>query len=136
MTTNDVKMKFVELRAKGNSFDKIANMLKKSKQTLINWESEFKEEISNLKSIELDTLYEQFYVTKEARIKKLGGILEKIEKELDKRDLTQIPTETLFNLFLKYQSKLSDEFIEPDFKSEDEVKKIKNRRVMDNFSTY
>ena len=74
MTTNDVKMKFVELRAKGNSFDKIANMLKKSKQTLINWESEFKEEISNLKSIELDTLYEQFYVTKEARIKKLGGI--------------------------------------------------------------
>ena len=43
------KDKFIELRAEGNYFDKIAELLDVSKPTLIKQQREFESEISNLK---------------------------------------------------------------------------------------
>ncbi len=48
--------RFIELRAKGLSFDKIAKDLGKAKQTLIDWSKDYQEEIANLKALELETL--------------------------------------------------------------------------------
>ena len=48
----ETKEKFIELRAKGWSFDKIAKELGKAKQTLINWSKELEDEIDNLKALE------------------------------------------------------------------------------------
>ena len=45
MTNNEEREKFIELRAEGLNFDKIAKELKRSKQTLINWNKELGGEI-------------------------------------------------------------------------------------------
>lgn len=103
------KNKFIELRAKGLSFDKIAQELNISKQTLITWSKELKIEIANLKSIELEVLQEKFYISKTKRIELFGSQLETLKNELGKRDLSQVGTEKLFELSLKYGAFLKEE---------------------------
>lgn len=117
----EVKEKFIELRAKGWSFDKIAKELHKRKATLIDWSKELESEIANRKAIELEVLYEKHYLLKEQRIEKLGNLLNKIINEIDNRNLKDIPTNKLFDLFLKYNKEIKEEMIEPVYKSTMEI---------------
>jgi len=117
----ETKEQFIELRAKGHSYDSIAKKLGKAKQTLIDWGKELQEEIANLRALELDSLYEKYYLYKEARLKAYGELLGKMREELVKRDLTQVPTDKLLDLYLKYESQVREEIIEPIFKSQEEV---------------
>jgi orotate phosphoribosyltransferase-like protein len=102
MKDTETKERFIELRARGLSYDAIAKELALSKQTLINWSKELKIEIANLKSICLDTIFTQYYVYKDSRVKLLGETLEKLRIELEKRDISNIPTDKLLSLFIKY----------------------------------
>jgi len=122
METLETKQRFIELRAKGWSFDKIAKELGKAKQTLIDWSKELEEEIANCKALELEALYEKYYLLKEAKIKKYGAILSKITNELENRDFNNVPTGRLLELYLLYFERLSQEVIEPNFKSSQEIK--------------
>jgi hypothetical protein len=128
METIDIKEKFIELRAKGYSFDRIAKELNKSKQTLLEWNSELKEEIANCKAMELEALQEKFYLMKAQRITVFGEMLQKIKTELDKRDLKDLETDKLLDLFSKYHSLLSAEIIEPVFKTAEEIQSEKSER--------
>lgn len=112
----ETKERFIELRAKGLSFDKIAQELKVSKQTLINWSKELSLEISNLRAVELETLQEKYYALKEKRIELFGEKLKVIKEELDKRDLKDVPTDKLFDLLMKYATSLKQEEVETIFK--------------------
>ena len=69
------KHRFVELRAKGHSYARIAKELGVSKGTLVNWNAELKTEIAQARSIELEALQEEFYLLKEGRIRLLGDSL-------------------------------------------------------------
>lgn len=122
METIEVKEKFIELRAKGYSFDKIASKLKKSKQTLIDWSNEYKEEIANSKAVELEALQEKFFLLKEHRLKAFGEVLQKIRKEIDGRDLKDVSTDKLLDLFTKYYSLLKEEIVEPVFKTSGDIR--------------
>lgn len=117
----EVKEKFIELRAKGWTFDKIAKELHKRKATLIDWSKELESEIANRKAIELELLYEKHYLLKEQRIEKLGNLLNKIINEIENRNLKDIPTNKLFDLFLKYNKEIKEEMIEPVYKSTMEI---------------
>jgi transcriptional regulator len=118
----ETKERFIELRAKGWSFDKIAKELGKAKQTLIDWSKELQDEIANRKALELEVLYETYYLLKEAKIKKYGAILSKITNELESRDFNNVPTGRLLELYLLYFERLSQEVIDPNFKSSQEIK--------------
>jgi transcriptional regulator len=124
------KQRFIELRAKGWSFDKIAKELGKAKQTLIDWSKELQEEIANCKALELEALYESYFLLKEAKIKKYGSILSKITNELESRDFNKVPTGRLLELYLLYFERLSQEVIEPTFKSSQEIKEDKQDREL------
>jgi len=115
------KERFIELRAQGWSFDKIAKELGKAKQTLIDWSKELEDEIANRKALELETLYEKHYLLKEHRIETFGGLLKKLKDEVAKRDLSDLPTDKLLELFLKYNTQIKDEVVEPSFKSSQEL---------------
>lgn len=115
------KEKFIELRAKGWTFDKIAKELHKRKATLIDWSKELESEIANRKAIELEALYEKHYLLKEQRIEKLGNLLNKIINEIENRNLKDIPTGKLFDLLLKYNKEIKEEMIEPVYKSTMEI---------------
>jgi DNA-binding XRE family transcriptional regulator len=132
MKPQNTKERFIELRAKGLSFDKIAKDLKLSKQTLIDWSKELQSEIANLKALELDTLYEEYYLLKENRLQTFGTMLNKIKKEVESRDLSEVPTDKLLDLFLKYNSQLKEELIEPTFKSSQEIaEELQDRELLE-----
>ena len=110
MELNETKAQFIQLRAEGYSYDKIADKLSISKSTCTAWERQFKEEIETMKHEQLKELYEMYFMTKEARIKKLGGTLSQIEDALDDADLTEIPPEKLLDYKLKYIDALKEEY--------------------------
>lgn len=127
---NDLKERFILLRAKGYSFEKLAKELGKSKQTLINWSKEFEEEIANFKSTELESLNEQFFLAKQSKIQTFGEVLCKIKTEMDTRDFSDVSTDKLMDLFLKYYSLLESERVEPRFRSSSEIEEAKRNKVI------
>ena len=132
----ETKERFIELRAKGWSFDKIAKELGKAKQTLIDWSKELQDEIANRKALELETLYETYYLQRESRLQTFGAILTKIKEEVMSRDLSDVPTDKLLDLFLKYNSQVTEEIIEPVFKSSQEIKdERQDREILDGLTT-
>ena len=130
METIETKRRFIELRAKGYSFDKIAKELGKAKQTLLDWSRDLDQEIAQAKALELDSLYESYGLYKEARLKTLGEILSKLKKEVDNRDLTDLPTDRLLDLFFKYEGVVKESLVEPVFKSSREIEEEKEDRLL------
>ncbi len=118
MKDKETKEKFVELRAKGLSFDRIAQELHVTKQTLINWAKELETEIGNMRRIELETLQKKYYMLKRQRIELFGEKLKTIKDELDKRDLSDLPTDKLFDLFMKCFHQLQEESVDTVFYGE------------------
>ncbi|WP_176345218.1 hypothetical protein [Priestia aryabhattai] len=120
---HDIKIieRFMGLRAKGESFRRIAKKLKVGKQTLINWEKEYREEIANRKAAELEALQEKYYLTVERRIKFYGEKILMLENELAKRDLENVGTKDIFDLLLKYQAELKELAVSPVFLTEGEI---------------
>ena len=121
MKNQETKEKFVELRAKGLSFDRIAAELETSKQTLINWAKELENEIGNLKKVELEALQEKYFMLKSQRIELFGEKLKTIKDELDKRNLSDIPTDKLFDLFMKCFHQLNEEAVDTVFYGREEL---------------
>lgn len=133
----ETKQRFIELRAKGYSFDKIAKELGKAKQTLLDWSKELDLEIAQAKAMELETLYESYSLYKEARLKTLGEILSKLKKEVDQRDLSDLPTDKLLDLFLKYEGVVKETLVEPVFKSSTEIAEEKeDRELLEELSSF
>lgn len=126
----DTKQRFIELRAKGYSFDKIAKELGKAKQTLLDWSKDLDLEIAQAKALELEALYEAHSLYKEARLKSLGVILGKLKAEVDKRDFSDIPTDKLLDLFLKYEGVVKESLVEPVFQSSREIAEEKEDRAL------
>jgi transposase-like protein len=108
----ETKHRFIELRAKGYSYDKIALELNKAKQTLIDWSKELKEEIEIRKATELELIYESYFLLKKSRLQSLGDILLRIETEIGQRNLSTIPTDKLLDIYLKYSNQIKAE-LEP-----------------------
>lgn len=133
----DTKERFIELRAKGWSFDKIAKELGKAKQTLIDWSKELQDEIANRKALELEALYESYYLLKENRLQTFGAMLSKIKKEVESRNFSDVPTEKLLELLLKYSSLVKEEIIEPIFKSSEEMREERqDRKLLQELTTF
>ncbi len=130
MESSNTKERFIELRAQGYSFDRIAKDLGKAKQTLIDWSKELQEEIANRKALELEIIYEKFFLLKEARLQTLGEMIAKIKVEVEKRNLSEVPTEKLLELLLKYNSQVNEETVEPLFKSSGEITEERTEREL------
>ncbi len=107
--SQDLRQRFVELRAEGKPYSEISEELNVSKPTLIEWSRDLEDEILNLKAIYLDELYKKYYVAKQIRIELFGKRLETILNELDQRDLKEVTTDRLLEFVLKYISKLREE---------------------------
>ena len=136
MEAIETKERFIELRAKGWSFDKIAKEIGKAKQTLIDWSKELQDEIANRKALELEALYETYYLQRESRLQTFGAMLTKIKEEVMSRDLSDVPTDKLLDLFLKYNNQIREEIVEPIYKSSQELTEEKeDRKLLDDLTT-
>lgn len=114
MEAQEKKNAFVQLRAERRSYRHIAGVLGISKTTCCNWEKELREAVDELKLEQLNELYTAYAMTKEARIKKLGNALERIDTALAGADLESMPPEKLLDYKLKYTAALKDEYAGAD----------------------
>ncbi|MHC4912274.1 MAG: transposase [Planctomycetota bacterium] len=105
------KPRFLELRAKGYSYARIAKELRVSKGTLVNWNTALEAEIAQARSVELEALQEEFFLLKEGRIRFLGEQLKVIQAEIGKRDLSKVKTEKLMEFQLRYFGELKGEYV-------------------------
>jgi hypothetical protein len=106
----EIKTEFIRLRAEGQSYSRIAETLHISKSTCTAWERELKERISELKQEQLNELYNAYFMTREARIRRIGDTLNGINDALDGVDLTELPPEKLLDFKLKYTEALKEEY--------------------------
>jgi len=123
----ELKNRFIEMRAKGLSIRSIAKKLRLSPQTLSNWQAEFEGQIAGLKAIELESLYEQYHLLKDHRVRILGKQMQNIQEELKSRDLSDVSTDKLMDILLKYMDEAGKECIEPNFLSEEDIKGFRDK---------
>lgn len=97
----EIQSQFVELRAKGNSYDKIAKSLGASKSTLLSWSKDLSLEINNERNVAMDAIYEKHKLAKQHQMEMLGIQLGKVREELEKRDLSEVSTDKLVAIQLK-----------------------------------
>lgn len=128
MATIETKERFIELRAKGWSFDRIAKDIGKAKQTLIDWSKELQGEIANSKAIETEIILEKYHLLKQHRVKTFASILTKLQKEVESRDLSEVETHKLLELYLKYNIQMKAELTEPTYKSSEEIEEEKQEK--------
>jgi transposase len=98
MKDQETQQKFVDLRARGRSFARIAEELQVSKRTLIEWSRKFQFEIRNQRAIELEALRERYLATREEQARQLGERLREVEAELATRKVSELSTPRLFAL--------------------------------------
>ena len=118
MKDQETKERFVELRAEGLSYQKIARELNVGKQPLINWSKQLSHDIENLRAISLEALQERYCVVARRRIELLGDKIQALHDELQYRNLEDIPTSKLFELLLKYAKSLKEEEMATRFSAE------------------
>jgi len=129
MKDTDKQKKFIELRGKNWSFNRISQEIGVSKSTLIKWDKEFTYEIANINQMELEALYEEYKMTKEQRLEYLGKLQKKLIKELNSRNLTDVKTDKLLDMLLKTNDKLEnlDTIFTTYLKTEDEIETQKQK---------
>jgi hypothetical protein len=90
--------RFIELRAQGWNFARIAAELQVSKPTLIDWSRKHQFQINKLKAIEREALAEKWLASVTDRVNGLGEQLRHVETELAQRNMGDLTTLQLHTL--------------------------------------
>jgi hypothetical protein len=88
---------------------------------LAKWEREHLEELKNLKAVERDAMREKYLLTNHAQLELFGTQFTRLKKELEGRDLSDIPTPKLFELVLKYSTRLTEDFPMESIHTEEQI---------------
>ncbi len=121
MKDTKTKEDFITARAEGKSYSTIAKELGISKGTCTSWAKELKDEINELQQERLEDLYDAYQMTREARIQKLGGTINAIDKTIEEKGLEEVPVDKLLSLKLKYEQELQKEYTEAQLDSTDDT---------------
>lgn len=131
MHTPELRQKFIECRAQGWSFARIASELGVARSTLIEWSRKLRFEIQNQSAIELDDLRNRLLGPRQQRAEVLAEKLNSIEAEIKKRDLAQVSTGQLFALAAALRRQIEHEtdggkFVSPvkDIPSDEYIEEV------------
>lgn len=111
------QVKFIELKAQGMSYRKIAEKLNVSVTTLSKWNRQFEEEINMEAKDRMDAIQFEFKANKEARVSALSMMLYKVENEIRLRDLAEVSSSRLARMYTDLSSQLMKEQIPEDKRS-------------------
>ncbi|WP_285769122.1 hypothetical protein [Peribacillus sp. SI8-4] len=118
VTKLDQKERFIEMRAKEVPYVQISQEIGVSKPTLLKWGRVLELEINNRRAIELEYLQDKHCVSKRKRLEFYGEQLDRLYQELQQRDLSDIPTEKLYDMAMKTVASLKQEETPIRFKEE------------------
>jgi hypothetical protein len=96
MHPHETKDQFIELRAKGWSYHRIAQHLNISTSTAHIWAGEFSTEIQKLRAIELEAIQERVLASYEQDLSWLANELKRVQQVLRDRDYSYVDTQQLY----------------------------------------
>ena len=117
MKDMDMRARFIELRAAGWSFARIAAELQVAKQTLVDWSRQYQFQIQNLRALHLEGLQEKYLASHESRLQMMGSQFKHVEDELATRKLSDVPTARLLALASTLRREMARETAPPQFSS-------------------
>ena len=106
MRSVDDKMKFVELRASGMSYRKIAEETGISRETLRKWNNELQDEIEAEKGERILELKAAFSADHKSKLERLARILQRRDAAIDSADFSQMPPDKLLTCRAIYAANL------------------------------
>ncbi len=119
--------RFIELRGKGMSFQKIAEEIGVSKPTLIKWNGELLEQVKEAQYMEFEGVVEQYGLFRKERFevycKALNSALKEFQERAEAGDLKKVPTDKLLNIVEQLERRLE----------RDTSRELLAVRVKDNF---
>lgn len=98
---NDKKARFIELRARGASFQDIADILDCGKSTLVDWNKEMADEIAERKAMTKNDILYNYQVARDNRLRYFAELYRKLKNEIERRGLRDVPTDKLYAMFEK-----------------------------------
>ncbi len=111
--TNDEVERFIELRARGLSFDKIASETGTSKPTLLKWARDYQKELEQAQFFEVQNMLAQFEVMRRNRVEVIAETLHMALTELQARaqagNFADMTTDKLVNTCLTLENRLERE---------------------------
>jgi transcriptional regulator len=107
MKTNETKVKFVEMRARGLSFRKIAAELNTSPETLYRWEKAMRSEIDAKSAAQREDIIEAFNSAENERLRQCAELYQRVSAQIGKDCLNIIPTYQLVRMMLALDRKLA-----------------------------
>jgi orotate phosphoribosyltransferase-like protein len=128
-TPEKIKLRVLELRAEGLSFAKIAEETKVAKQTAVDIVKENIDEVSTLRAIEMEALFDTQRVNQRGRIEQLSALHTRLREEIASRDLTDVPTDKLITLYIKTSEALKGEVFTPTIQSTEEQQQAARDRA-------
>lgn len=102
------KVKFVQMRAEGATYEAISKELEISKPTLISWSKELQDELHNAKALKILELKAQYKLNNERRFKLQSVLLDKIEEAIEQADFSKISKEKLIKNAILLTETLDD----------------------------
>lgn len=118
MTKADkLKEQALLLRTEGKSIEEIAESTGLDPQEVVDAIAEAGDIVTTLKGIKEEAALLTFGVTRKERLKRMVALRNKIEAELDSRDLSEIPTEKLPAMLLKINDAIREEVTPPQIVS-------------------
>jgi hypothetical protein len=109
MTDPETIARFIMLRSQGWSFNRLAVELQISKPTLIKWSRQHQFEIANLRATETEALAERVFRQRHERWEVLARQLKRLEEEIEKRDLEEIPAARLHAIAAQLRAEINRE---------------------------
>jgi lambda repressor-like predicted transcriptional regulator len=94
----DTRHKFIELRAKGHSLDRISKHLGVSKRTLVEWSKRERETIRALRAVEIEALQEEIIASRETQLRTLQNNLNRIQEAIDQITYKYVRPEKLHRM--------------------------------------
>jgi hypothetical protein len=115
MHATETKEKFIVLRAKDWSFDRIAEELGVHRTTLIRWQQEFGAQIHNLQQIEFERIQEKLLGSKSEQFESLVNDYLRYRRELESRQPQHIPQYMLFRMVSRLRDQVERRKLSPQF---------------------
>ena len=95
MKSNEIKNEFIARRGLGESYKTISIKLSVSEKTLKQWGGKFADKIRQAQDDGLRVAIDLHNLAKSGRLQKVAMELDRIDAELDKRDLSSVPASKL-----------------------------------------
>ncbi|MCB1179645.1 MAG: hypothetical protein KDK36_18850 [Leptospiraceae bacterium] len=100
------KEKYMDGRLKGKSIQSLSDSLWVNEDLCLEWEKEFQEDSKVIKKLAIEKALNDSKLRKTDRVKNLSNLLNRINKEISKRDFSDVPTDKLILLGAKLNEHL------------------------------